>query len=315
MSATDSIKLHGKFWWDEADNRTHLAVDKLGRAGDLDETLGVLEREFVHAYTQRAGIWWFDMPGGWHDDPAILERMGEFRGFGESNANAWDPPVEIAVLLDDKSTYRLAPESPYLDQANAFLASLPRLGAPYHTYMLSDIPRVPSHKLYIFPDAFDLTETERNAIAALKSAGRSLVFCGPAGVGRIEGGHVDEPPQWSLALTGTGVPQEGEAWSEIQSKDCRVFVSARGNPPLDRILDAAELAGVHLFSRTQDAFYAGHGIVSLHAQAAGEKVLAFEKEVRLRELFPGGQEPQQGRVVTLPFKARETRTFAVEPAR
>ncbi|MDX9972546.1 MAG: hypothetical protein RBU21_06090 [FCB group bacterium] len=286
MSATDSVKLHGKFWWDEADNRTHLAVDQLGRAGTLDETLHVLEREFAHTHTERAGIWWFDMAGGWHDDPAVMARLGEFRAFGEAKQSNWEPAVEVAVFLDDKSTYRMPPDAPYLNEMVSFFAALPRLGAPYHTYLLSDLPKVPRHRMYVFTDAFDLSSEERHAIRALKLDGRTLVFFGPT-------------PE---------LPASEEAWRRVEDK---VFGANTSNPPMARLREAARAAGAHVYSENNDAFYAGHGMVSLHAAEAGAKRLVFPGKVRLREVFPGG-DAMEGTEFELPFRARETRSFVVE---
>jgi hypothetical protein len=293
MSATDSVKLHGKFWWDEADNRTHLAADTLGKANTLDETLNVLEREFAHCYTEQTGIWWFDMAGGWHDDPAVMARLGEFRAFGEGAKSEWNPAAQVAVFMDDKSTYRMPPDSPYLNEMVSFFAALPRLGAPCHTYLLSDLPKVPEHRLYVFPDAFDLSGEERNAIADLKREGRTLVFFGPSEF---------------------AVPEGQEAWRRGEGANEHVYASASSNPPMERIREAARAAGVQIYSESNDAFYAGNGLVSLHAATEGTKRIAFGGKVRLREVFPGGKEVLEGAEFQIPFQRNETRSFTVEPA-
>lgn len=307
MSMTDSMKLHGKFWWDEADNRTHLADNNLAQAKNVEESLNVLEREFAHAFTEKTGIWWFDMSGGWYDDPALLSRLGEFRRLGESHASKWDPPVEVAVVVDDKSAYRNPPDAPYLNEMVSFFAALPRLGAPYHTYLLSDLPRVPAHRLYVFPNAFDLADDERQAIEALKRDGRTLVFFGPAGIGRYEGGSVKQDPALAEALTGVATP--AEPWQRFGN----VRVSASSNPPLERLREAVRDAGIHVYTDANDAFYAGNGFVALHAGAEGPRKLVFPAPVRLREVFPEGDTREETEF-ELPFKAFETRSFTVEPA-
>ncbi|MBN2311634.1 MAG: hypothetical protein JXR94_21830 [Candidatus Hydrogenedentes bacterium] len=311
MSFTDSIRMRGKLWWDEADNRTHLAKDRaVAPAADLFESLNVLEREFAHAFTRRAAIWWFDMQGGWYDDPAILELFRQFRVFGEAGPRDWNPPAEIAVFVDDKSSYRLRPEEPFLhDGITAFLAELPRLGAPYHTYLLGDVAAVSGYKLCIFPLAFDLSDAERAAIEALKGDGRTLLFVGPAGIGRVEGGRVHPDPALSAALLGTG--PEGSGWKHIDHGAWRLAWTPEPHPALADVRDIARAAGVHLYHEQDDALYAGNGLIALHAQSAGPKTLRFPAPVALRELFTDAPLEHTGTALSFDLQRNETRCFAV----
>ena len=253
--------------------------------------------------TRQAGIWWFDMQGGWYDDPKILALFRRMRGFGETNDSPWRPQTEVAVFVDDKSSYRLRPEEPFLhDRVTGFLAEMPRFGAPYDTYILSDIARGPEYKLYIFPLAFDLTDQERAAINALKHAGKTLVFFGEAGIGRYHQGRVEHDPKLAEALAGgpSTSPSEGR----------RVWKWAE-RPTLAELRDVARRAGVHLYHEEDDALYAGNGLIALHAQHEGTKTLRFPEEVHVTELFSSTPLEATGRELTFLLKAKETRCFAV----
>lgn len=313
MSLTDSLRIRGKFWWDEADNRTHLAPDTLARAGNEFETLNVLEREFAHAHTRRTGIWWFDMQGGWYDAPAVLDRLGEFRRFGEMAHHGWEPEVEVAVYYDDKSTYRVAPEATFMNELPSFFAGLPRLGAPYHTYLLSDLAEAPRYKLNIFVNAFDLTDEERREVETVLRDGRSAVFFGPAGIGRVSDGQVVHDPALSEALL--GLTSESQDWSVQPRQGGYVAHSTEGNPSIELVRSVAKLAGVHLYAENHDALYVGNGLISVHAAEAGEKTLFFPRTVVLCEVFPETEAAIEGREFRFTFEAHETRSFHVRQAK
>ncbi|MBI5094399.1 MAG: hypothetical protein HZB26_18430 [Candidatus Hydrogenedentes bacterium] len=310
MSFTESIQRRGKFWWHEADNRTYLAKDTLARATDQGETLNILKREFAHVIARQTGMWWFDMAGGWYDDPKILNLFKEMRQFAESNDGAWRPIPEVAVLVDDKSSYRLAPESPFLhDNVTQFLSRIPRLGAPYDTYLLSDLPTLRGYKLYIFPDAFDLTDAERAATESLRKDGKTLLFIGQAGIGRYADGRVTHDPALAKALL--GFAPEGIEPKSVHLERGTLIWQPEKYPSIPELRDIANGAGVHLFSDTDDALYAGNGLVALHAQNEGAKTLHFKNNVHLTELFTDTPFDWTGTNLPITMKAKETRCYAV----
>jgi hypothetical protein len=302
MSFTESVKLHGKFWFDEADNRTHLAKDTLARAANAWESAQVLKREYAHVVASQTGLWWFDMQGGWYGDAAILKLFRQQRSFGENNPGEWKAPAQVAVFIDDRSLYRLAPNAPFLAEGlPEFVSKLAKLGAPYHTYLLSDLPDAPEYKMYLFLVSFDLTDHERHAIEKLKEGDHTLVFFGPAGIGRIKDGRVDHDPAASKKLMEGGT---GKALSLVWT--------ATPSLPLQDLRALAREAGVHVYSSTDDAFYAGNGVIALHAAAAGEKILHFRGETHLTELFADPPFEWTGSDLTMEMKEKETRVFAAK---
>jgi hypothetical protein len=324
MSYTESVQLAGKLWWDEADNRTHRSIgDPFGAvapAQDLFESVGVLKREFAHTITRKAAIWWFDMGGGWYDEPALLALQHDMQAFGTDYAPKWEPAVEVAFFVDDKSNYRMPPDSPYLAALNQLMAAMPRLGAPYHTYLLSDLTKAPAYRAYVFPNAFDLTDEERNAISALKKDGNVLIFMGPAGIGRVEDARVELDAEQSDTLV--GFPHEGTGVATHAADDWYgVWLPTPDVSIADlrtALIQAAEAgaAPVHFFHGEDDAFYAGNGMVALHARHGGEKTITFRQPVHVRDILAEGGMEVTGNTLTLPLKAKETRCFVVgSPAR
>lgn len=200
MSATGSVNLHGKLWFHEADNRTHLVAKGTGfeqvcPAKDLAETRAVLWREFGHCMQRAAPLWWFDMGGGWYDDPAILAdfaRMSQLTAPLLIEEPDRLPPPRIFVIHGYRSYPRQQPEHGFLTVSTVNqVSTLAQVGSPSEVYLLSGLDRVvrtvpPGPKVFLFINCADLTDTDRTRIVALKRDGNILVFVHAAGLGRVD---------------------------------------------------------------------------------------------------------------------------------
>jgi hypothetical protein len=201
MSLTDSVKLHGKLWFDENDIRTWLlkgkALRSWGQTESYEETRGQLQREFANVLCQGVGQWWFDMGGGWYDDPRILADIGTMNRIAEASL-AWDrsPADEVAVVVDDRSLHLMQVANrlsrPLLLEQ---LPELGHLGAPVGFYALGDLEKLAPRKMYVFLNAFAPSDAERHAIERLKGQGRVLVWLYAPGVyraGRLDLAGMEE---------------------------------------------------------------------------------------------------------------------------
>ncbi len=212
MSLTDSIQQHGKLWFDEADIRTHLQDNEVGRCADLRETLGVLKREYAAVRSHGAGMWWFDMTSGWFSDPHIHDLFRTMREEGQEALDREDtPPLapEIGVFYDEASALRQRQTAGglYHTAITAQIAATRRIGAPCAYHLLSDLSSAPPYGLYLFLNAFDLTPAQRRTIEErLKRDGRLLVFVYAAGIGRVgDSGLVTEDAEAMRELTGMDI--------------------------------------------------------------------------------------------------------------
>jgi hypothetical protein len=310
MSFTESIKRRGKLWWHEADNRTHRSIGdpfgKVAPAQNLFESVNVLEREFAHCLTEAAGLWWFDMGGGWYDEPELMERVAATRALAEEDPERlWKPDVEIGLFIDAKSSYRMPPESPYLHGMTQLVAAMPRLGAPYRTYLLSDLPEAPAYRALLLPNAFDLTDHERAAIEQRVDQGATVVCWGPAGAGRFEAGRVTPAPDWAEALSRRAEEGPGR-------------VLARKTPSAGDIAtlrEALEAANVRIYTSTNDAFYIGEGYVALHAASAGVKKLEFGEPLEVTEVLAAPGASVTADEVEARFERYETRVWRLQEPR
>jgi hypothetical protein len=214
MSLVDSVKLHGKMWFDENDIRTWLTREgNLGEAGKTatyEETLLHQQRELANVLCNACGMWWFDMSGGWYDDPRLMAEIAHMKRIADECVNLDRSPVaEIAVVVDDKS-------SAYLKLSNRIshqllirqLPEMGRLGAPFAYIHLADLDRAPEYKLYVFLNCLAPDDSERRLIdEKVKRAGQVAVWLWAPGLihhDRIE-------PASMEALTGIKLVCRDEA--------------------------------------------------------------------------------------------------------
>ena len=182
MPPQDSLRVHGKIFVFEEDTRVHLAeVDTYGAVDTLSDSIAVLRRNLAQIVTRGQAVWWNSMVDP-AKDPAYHDVLRRFRELGTFALNLdRTPGAEIAVFLDDESffyeTIRNDLDLPLIFQQR--LWGLPRLGAPFDTYLLEDLceDRLPDYKLYIFLNAFSLDEARRKALKAqLRRDGRVAVW-------------------------------------------------------------------------------------------------------------------------------------------
>ncbi len=204
MSLTDSVKAHGKLWMDENDIRTWLtpgAVGDWGKTATYEESLGQQRREFANVLANGCGKWWFDMGGGWYDDPRMMAEIGKMRAIADASV-AWDrsPVHEVALVVDPRSLAWMrtgnALSGPLLMEQ---LPQLGRIGAPFGSYLLDDLERIPPHRMYVFASCFAPTAEQRAMIdRVVKCDGRLAVWIHAPGIyrdGRLA-------PEGMQALTG-----------------------------------------------------------------------------------------------------------------
>ncbi|MBI1851299.1 MAG: beta-galactosidase [Planctomycetes bacterium] len=126
MSISDSIRLHGKLWFNENDVRTHLLPGNAGygRTTTLEETITVQRREFAHSLSRGAGMWWFDMTGGWYAEPAVMAEIERLGAIARESLVAAASPAALAAQLARCAVRSLS------HRGSAARAAVPRLPVP-----------------------------------------------------------------------------------------------------------------------------------------------------------------------------------------
>lgn len=188
VSVTDSIKLHGKLWISEVDTRTYLAHPIqafCGRPDTLEDSLTVLKRDFANALLRGVDMVWFSLFEGWYDHPEIMNFMAKAREIGNKAFRLDRGSVaEVAMIVDEPSVFYQGLRDCYV--VDHFISREPRardlvsrMATPYDMYLLSDLQdeRTQGYKMYVFLNAFYITEAERCIIRErLQCGNKTLVW-------------------------------------------------------------------------------------------------------------------------------------------
>ena len=185
MALIDSVQEHGKLYIAEQDNRTYLSSSYAGAPWDANwdfsigqtrtvaDTIMQQKRDFANAMINGAGLWQYDMYGGWLDDDQIYQYLRDakaeydFSVFLDRNVRN-----EVAIFVGDETyAYMRAgqPNMPYtlfepmLMQQRKHLS---KMGTGYDTYTLSSLMdgKVEPHKLNIVFSPFEITPEMNEAI-------------------------------------------------------------------------------------------------------------------------------------------------------
>jgi len=173
MMTVDSIKLHGKYYIDQADIRTVNATGpggQVGRLGSVAESVAVLEREFANSVTSGVAVQWYDFGEGWiSSDARLMEVVGRLQKIEAELQNVprktMDAAHNIAVIVDEKSTFYTATASDiHASTVAAQIDNLHRTGVGFDTYVLDDLEKIPDYKAYLFLNTFRITPAQQHFI-------------------------------------------------------------------------------------------------------------------------------------------------------
>lgn len=146
MTAVDSIKLHGKLYFAENDTRTHLSrppcdlpyfQNPVWTGPAPEVTCELLKMHFARALTHGHGFWWFDMWGGWYDDPDYMALMTDLHRIAEASLHAPRASAARVAVFADETVTDLAPADAF-PVLYAFRRTLGLCGIPYDVYLAPD---------------------------------------------------------------------------------------------------------------------------------------------------------------------------------
>ncbi len=160
MYAADSVRLHGKLCLQECDVRTYLTRLLADAApetdpqrimtapiwrpiADKETSVAMIRKSFSRQLIKGNGFWWFDMWGGWYDDPDLMREMQTFRAiYADSLQKTNRASVAQLAVFIDESAYKLMTDSGLLGAIYNQRRALGFLGAPYDLYDISDFDKV-----------------------------------------------------------------------------------------------------------------------------------------------------------------------------
>ena len=335
-----SYRIHGRVFFEESDFRTFLSRPEFSpetgyfrtRRRPLGESVAIIRRSIGKSLAGGWENWWFLLGG--NDTFSAPEMMESIRIGAEEERRTLETamwqPAEVAVFTaaDEYMTSGATHVWHFRKRCVGELHEneLPTCGVPFDSYELADIadPRLPEYKVYLFPNAFTLSDEMRAKIKErVRCPGKTAIWVyAPGYYGRGEGSVAD-------VVDMTGVPVEECPLDE--SHPFRRMLAPKGDavcardgwrsvfmpiPP-----NAAELrkafreAGVHVWMETDDVFAAGRGYVMVHAASDGEKRISLPSPCGGHEIF--GASPDVANATTLVerMKLGETRVWRIGEVR
>lgn len=225
-----SVALHQKLWYHDNDTVSFRFREIHSKGSWTEETirnealrLGATETppETIWQYRRGAGFVlgngvfqsFFDLHGGYFDDPQLLEEIKRLNVvFEESKQYNLSSCAEVLLVADETSCAYTTFQSPLLEQTlRPTQVSLCKMGAPYDCILTDDLALLDTarYKLVIFLNAYHLTDAQRRLIRRkLLNRGRTVLWCYAPGYFNGSVASVEA----MRALTGINiVPSENEA--------------------------------------------------------------------------------------------------------
>ena len=183
-----SLRLHDKICLQELDLRTHTRgyQDEAWRifiawTKDVEEFVAINRREMGLMMAWGMGAWYYDMAGGWFHDEGIIADIADIHaGYrdGLGDVSNWRP--DVAVFADEESSHWVTEgmRQVIFSSLNRQRDALNTSGVPYDRYVTDDLthPDLGEYKVYVFLNAYRLSDEQVVAIDALKRDGKTLVF-------------------------------------------------------------------------------------------------------------------------------------------
>ncbi len=198
-----SVAHHGKLWYHDNDTVSFLydAINASRTDRDVVERyrqeLGVTTspQDSIWQYRRGAGFVlgngifqsFFDLHGGYFDDPRLMEEVGRLNQLlSSSTKDNLSSVAEILVVSDETSCSYATFESAFLQQSlQAAQLQFAKIGAPHDSILLDDLAsmKIGQYKLVIVLNCFHLSAKQRSVIEEkVLRQGRVILWCSVPGL-------------------------------------------------------------------------------------------------------------------------------------
>lgn len=332
-----SYRLHGCVYFEESDFRTFLSNPVFAppshvRRHPLGEAVGMIRRSIGKSLSGGWENWWFLLGG--NDTFSAPDLMDSIRIGAEEERRTlltaqWTPSeVAVFTAADEYVTSSGTHALGFRVWCNEDLhrTVLPACGVPFDSYELADIadPRLPEYKVYVFPNAFTLSDGLRAKIKErVRRHGKTAIWIyAPGYFGRGDGSIADVEDMTCVSVT---------AQTLDASKPCRFMFAPVGSAVCDKdgwrsvfmplppdvatLRSAFREAGAHIWIETDDVLAAGRGYVMIHAASDGEKRIILPAKCDVHEIFGAAQSRTGVCAIIENMKLGETKVFRLRHLR
>ncbi len=338
MLTSQTLAANNKLYFIEHDQTTCIVPDIIegqyfvhpNKVKTIEEDINLLRRDFLLAAASGCAMWWFDMFEGWFYNETLMNEITEMIRASKLLLSAGYRSVsEIAIIADPESMYFVNKNS----GMNTILfgkqrGELSLIGAPYDIFSSCDVANMDTaqYKLFIFLDQFKANPAVDAFIAALKAAGKSLLFIyaynildaeyNTAQMSRALGFNVTKNPchedticlcsgsSWKVCaprpcfavtedITVLGRYQNSKkaAFGYKKEKNGLIAFSGLGTVSYTALTLLLKEAGVHQYTASGDAvIYANHAMLGIYHILESDTNLLLPHDDVFVDLFNGGQE-------------------------
>lgn len=297
QSLSGSERLAGKRHLHECDQRTHTYNSRLSKHVKLEfsswrnirEDVAGIRREAALAIISRASLWWFDMWGGFYQEPEQLEALRQAKTLYDRLTAPETVRIDrIALIVDSDAACYFDQRSPRQGDFQRHARNmLNRVGAPYDSYMLDDIPRIPGfdrYRLVILANQVEITPAKEKLLEEhLFRDGRTVLSLYAPGLS--DGKSLDPARVRRWAGVEYGTP----GLCVTEAAECRLAYLADPAALTPAMLrDLARQAGVTLNASREVPVYADSKLLAVHLEEPGAVTITLpEHSVAAVELFSG----------------------------
>lgn len=312
-SVFSSFELHGKFWYSENDQATHLSGDsykRYGTTGSLEESIALAKRDFMQNFAKGASYYFFDFVFGWYHDPGFMAVVKDLKTLDNLALKSdRHSRAEVAVLLDEEIIPRISNNSQraMLRLRNMLGKEMDAAGAPWDCYLFSDMQRIDfsKYKLVLIANAYQLDQTKINAIQKyLYNSNRSVFYLHSPG---LIGSANEYDDATAKAITGMNF-QPAQSIDELDFQPlwvasgedvqtirkfrngqtaiaCRTFADYSTYFATTTGLDARTLHAmyqktqVHCYAAPGDLLFARGNLIGVYSRQGGRKTITLPRKV------------------------------------
>lgn len=183
-----SLRAHNMVWFNEEDDRTHLAGGEFSQKLDTETSVAIMKRNAARTLTEDTQSWWFENSQlhEWWDSPEIMRVLGRFQDLARYQ---WSRPrkklSQICFVYSQESIWHCDQETlKDMFQFNKMF-ELGRIGAPADHIMLDDLAdkQFQDYRVYVFMNTVCMSDTQRKLVdKVVKRDGKAAVWVHASGL-------------------------------------------------------------------------------------------------------------------------------------
>ena len=267
-------------------------------------------REAAFALVNHLSLWWFDMWGGFYDDPALRERIGRLEALARRFENDLSPSVaEVLFVCDPESALYVNEESKVSDQLyRHFYNRAVRTGAPVDVHSFDDLGRLDlaRYRVAILAASVNLTPEKAALLRrTLCNSGRTLVFAYAPGISdgkTLDAGRVRDWAGVDFGTPGVSVTDR-RGWTAAYAADPALYTS-------EKLAELYAAAGVHRYVDELCPVYANTRVLAIHSATGGVKTVRLPRKAgKIEDLLSGREIAADAESFSADFATPDTRIF------